>query len=273
MEQWSAFSPGSQTSTQTMLGTALLLWHWRGNSRIILIYLVYSAIDTSPWKQVENYFPRKESGRGALGQWMCRRCWCLEHAQSPRGLQPGGGIRTPLVTSQAPKSAVIHLIPMCHKPFPFPAFWKGTGQKNHGVFPVWVWSGFICPWQTGAVVKCYFALSGVWVCSHHRVCHWFLHNLQWPGHFPQAGQLRFPRGAQDRRWVEFLLAKWAAVWDFPPQFTLCREQELLLSKSSFYSWACLRQLCSVRKLQMEFQWFMKITCEPGMWSFSEFHNI
>lgn len=58
MRHGSVFSPGSQPSTQPVLGTTPLLWHWRGNSRIILICLVHLAIDTSPCKQVENYFPR-----------------------------------------------------------------------------------------------------------------------------------------------------------------------------------------------------------------------
>lgn len=79
-------------------------------------------------------FPKKRrwflGGRGALGQWRCRRCWCPERAQSPRGLQPGGGIKTPLVTSQAPKGAVIQVLPMCHKPFPFPAFLERHGPKK-----------------------------------------------------------------------------------------------------------------------------------------------
>lgn len=45
-------------------------------------------------------------------------------------LQPEGGIGTHLVTSQAPKSAVIQLIPMCHKPFPFPTFLERHRPKH-----------------------------------------------------------------------------------------------------------------------------------------------
>lgn len=86
--------------------------------------------------------------------------------------------------------------------------------------------------------------------------------------FLKQGSSDAPEGHKtEGGWNSLLLTR-AAVWDFPLPSSLCKEQELLLSKSSFYSWVCLPQLCSVRKLQMEFQWFMKITCKPGMWSFS-----
>lgn len=130
MRHGSVFSPGSQPSTQPVLGTTPLLWHWRGNSRIILICLVHLAIDTSPCKQVENYFPRN-GGDFLVAEvpWDSGGAGGADAQNVPRAAAWGRD-RTHLVTSQAPKSAVIQLIPMCHKPFPFPTFLERHRPKH-----------------------------------------------------------------------------------------------------------------------------------------------